>query len=114
MVKYTPKLGQITYYKRFYAAQVDERDCGVAALKMLLKYNVWGYSFAHLRELAKTNQDGTTALGIVQAAEALAFDTKPVQADMQLFDFEDVPYPFIAHVMNCFIFCRSVAKVRYP
>lgn len=100
MVKYTPKLGQITYYKRFYTAQVDERDCGVAALNMLLKYNGSDYSLAHLRELAKTNQDGTTALGIVRAAEALAFETKPVQADMQLFDLEDVPYPFIAHVLK--------------
>lgn len=87
-------------YKRYYTQQIDERDCGVAALNMLLKYNGSDYSLAHLRQLAKTNQEGTTALGIVRAAESLNFETRPIKTDMSLFDLEDVPYPFIAHVLK--------------
>lgn len=51
-----------------------------------------------MRELAKTNKEGTTALGIVKAADEMGFETRPVQADKMLFDMSDVPYPFIVHV----------------
>lgn len=64
MIKYNIKLGQAQYYKRYYTPQVDERDCGVAALNMLLQFNGSDYSLAHLRQLAKTDQEGTTALGL--------------------------------------------------
>ena len=33
------------------------------------------YSLAHLRELAKTTIDGTTALGLVKVAEEIGFET---------------------------------------
>lgn len=56
------------------------------------------YSLAHLRELAKTDKEGTTALGIVEAAKAMGFETRAVRADMSLFDEEEIPYPFIVHV----------------
>ncbi|GAN35530.1 ATP-binding component of an ABC superfamily peptide transporter [Lacticaseibacillus paracasei NRIC 1917] len=79
MIKYNLKLGQAQYYKRYYTPQVDERDCGVAALNMLLQFNGSDYSLAHLRQLAKTDQEGTTALGIVRAAQALHFETKAVK-----------------------------------
>lgn len=100
MIKYNIKLGQAQYYKRYYTPQVDERDCGVAALNMLLQFNGSDYSLAHLRQLAKTDQEGTTALGIVRAAQALHFETKAVKADMTLFDLDDVPYPFLVHVLK--------------
>lgn len=81
-----------------YTPQVDMRDCGVAALATVAKHFGSVFSIAHLRELAKTDREGTTALGLVKAAEALNFDTRVLQADMTLFDMDDVPYPFIAHV----------------
>ena len=52
MIKYNLKLGQAQYYKRYYTPQVDERDCGVAALNMLLQFNGSDYSLAHLRQLS--------------------------------------------------------------
>ncbi|KRO09292.1 leucocin a translocator [Paucilactobacillus hokkaidonensis] len=80
--------------------QVDERDCGVAALDMVLEAYHSDYSLASLRELAKTDMEGTTALGIVRAAEQIGFETQVVKADMSLFDLDDIPYPFIAHVIK--------------
>ena len=76
----------------------DARDCGVAALASIAKFYGSDFSLAHLRELAKTNKEGTTALGIVKAADEMGFETRPVQADKTLFDMSDVPYPFIVHV----------------
>ena len=80
----------MTSYKRTFIPQIDARDCGVAALASIAKFYGSDYSLAHLRELAKTNKEGTTALGIVKA--------RAIQADMSLFEMEDIPYPFIVHV----------------
>lgn len=85
-------------YKRTFVPQIDARDCGVAALASIAKFYGSDYSLAHLRELAKTNKEGTTALGIVKAAKEMGFETRAIQADMSLFDMDDVPYPFIVHV----------------
>ena len=88
----------MTSYKRTFVPQIDARDCGVAALASIAKFYGSDFSLAHLRELAKTNKEGTTALGIVKAADEMGFETRPVQADKTLFDMSDVPYPFIVHV----------------
>ena len=88
----------MTSYKRTFIPQIDARDCGVAALASIAKFYGSDYSLAHLRELAKTNKEGTTALGIVKAAQEMSFETRAIQADMSLFEIEDIPYPFIVHV----------------
>ena len=88
----------MTSYKRTFVTQIDARDCGVAALASIAKFYGSDYSLAHLRELAKTNKEGTTALGIVKAAKEMSFETRAIQADMSLFEMEDIPYPFIVHV----------------
>ena len=88
----------MTSYKRTFVPQIDARDCGVAALASIAKFYGSDFSLAHLRELAKTNKEGTTALGIVKTADEMGFETRPVQADKTLFDMSDVPYPFIVHV----------------
>lgn len=88
----------MTSYKRTFVPQIDARDCGVAALASIAKFYGSDYSLAHLRELAKTNKEGTTSLGIVKAAKEMSFETRAIQADMSLFEMEDIPYPFIVHV----------------
>ena len=88
----------MTSYKRTFVPQIDARDCGVAALASIAKFYGSDYSLAHLRELAKTNKEGTTALGIVKAAKEMGFETRAIQADISLFEMEDIPYPFIVHV----------------
>lgn len=88
-----------------YIPQIDERDCGVASLAMVLAHYKTHLSLARLRDIAKTDMEGTTALGIVKAANSLDFETMPIQADLSLFDKKDLPYPFIAHVIK---------KGKYP
>lgn len=81
-----------------YVSQIDMRDCGVAALASVAKHYGSHFSLAHLRELAKTNKEGTTALGIVEAAKKIGFETRAVKADIALFEMDDIPYPCIVHV----------------
>ncbi|AXN36288.1 peptide cleavage/export ABC transporter [Latilactobacillus sakei] len=86
--------------RKIYIPQVDEMDCGVAALAMILKHYGSSASLAYLRNEAKTDLEGTTALGLVKTAENLGFETKAIQADMSLFEVADLPFPFIAHVLK--------------
>ena len=88
------------FTKRHYRAQVDARDCGVAALAMIYGYYGSYYSLASLREMAKTTLRGTTAFGLVKVSEELGFETRALKADMSLFDMKGVIYPFIAHVIK--------------
>ncbi len=87
-------------FRRHYINQVDEADCGVAALAMILHNYGSKISLATLRKFTKTTTDGTTALGIVKAAEKLKMDVEAYQADTSLFDSKDVIYPFIAHLIK--------------
>ena len=86
--------------KCHYRPQVDQMDCGVASLAMVFGYYGSYYSLAHLRELAKTTMDGTTALGLVKVAEEIGFETRAIKADMTLFDLPDLTFPFVAHVLK--------------
>ncbi|WP_423216133.1 peptide cleavage/export ABC transporter [Streptococcus equinus] len=81
-----------------YVSQIDMRDCGAAALASVAKHYGSHFSLAHLRELAKTSKEGTTALGIVEAAKKIGFETRAIQANMELFEMPDIPYPCIVHV----------------
>ena len=86
--------------KNIYVPQVDEEDCGVASLAMILKNYGSDFSLAKLRTYTKTNNEGTTALGLKKAAEHFELDVKAIQADMSIFKMDDIPYPFIAHVIK--------------
>ncbi|MDR2976943.1 MAG: peptide cleavage/export ABC transporter [Streptococcaceae bacterium] len=88
------------FRKKYYTPQVDARDCGVAALSMILKYHGTSKSLASLRLLAGTTMEGTSALGVVKAATELGFEAKPIKADMSLFEMDGVPYPFIVNVIK--------------
>lgn len=83
-----------------YISQVDQRDCGVAALAMILKHYGSSYSLAYLRELAQTSREGTSALGLVEAAKQLGLETQAIRADLDLFKQGNLSYPFIVHVVK--------------
>lgn len=83
-----------------YVAQVDEADCGVASLAMILRNFGSIYPIAKLRDLARTTKQGTTALGLVKAANHLGLDVTPIEADLSLFDDPTIKYPLIAHVVK--------------
>lgn len=87
-------------YRSIYIPQIDETDCGAACLAMILKNYHSQVSIAHLRHIAKTNTEGTTALGLVKTAEKFDMDVQAVKADMSLFDMKDIQYPFIVHVVK--------------
>lgn len=88
------------FHHKNYRSQVDQMDCGVATLAMIFSTYGSYYSLVHLRELAKTNMEGTSAFGLVKVAKELGFETRAIRADMSLFDIADISYPFIVHVIK--------------
>lgn len=83
---------------KIYVQQLDESDCGAAALAMILKYFKSTIPISVIRRRAQTDKEGTTALGLIEAAHSFKLDTKAIKSDLSLFEINDLSVPFIAHV----------------
>jgi ABC-type bacteriocin/lantibiotic exporter with double-glycine peptidase domain len=66
-------------YKKRFLLQKDSSDCGVACMQNILRYYNIELSLEYLREISGTDINGTTVLGLYQAAEKLGFT--PVGAE---------------------------------
>lgn len=78
--------------------QHDEKDCGAACLATIIKARGKQLSIAQIREMAGTDLQGTSAYGLIKAAEQLGFTAKGVKGDQEAF-FSEFPLPAIAHVV---------------
>lgn len=63
--------------------QHDASDCGVACLLSLIQYYGGEMSLANLREISGTSKQGTTLLGLYQAALRVGFDAEGCEADIE-------------------------------
>ena len=80
-----------------FQLQHDQSDCGVACLLSLINYYGGDNSLEKLRELSGTNKQGTTLLGLYQAANQLGFEANGCKADMQaVIDHKE---PLILHIV---------------
>lgn len=76
--------------------QLDAIDCGVSCLRMVAKYYDRYFSIETLRELAYTDKEGVSLLGISDAAEQIGFKTLGAKIDFQKLE-NKVPLPAIAY-----------------
>lgn len=81
-----------------FTRQHDQSDCGVACLASAVKYFGGTIRLERLRELSGTTQEGTTLLGLHQAAEELGLDSGAYEADME--NLKDLGQPCILHVIK--------------
>lgn len=63
-----------------FILQHDQSDCGVACLLSLINYYEGTNTLETLRELSGTNTQGTTLLGLYQAATKIGFNTNGCEA----------------------------------
>ncbi|NFV14383.1 ABC transporter CbaT, partial [Clostridium sporogenes] len=61
--------------------QHDYKDCGVACLATICKQYGLKYPISKIRQIAGTDKEGTSAFGIIKAAEELGFTAKGVKAN---------------------------------
>jgi len=84
--------------RKTFVLQQDQADCGVACLLSVLKYHNSNSSLERLRELSGTDKQGTTLLGLYQAANELGFDAKGMKADIE--SISKIHEPIILHILK--------------
>lgn len=66
-----------------FILQKDQSDCGVACLLSLVRYYDGESSLEKLRQLSGTTIQGTTMLGLYQAATEIGFEAEGNEADIE-------------------------------
>ena len=79
--------------------QHDIKDCGVACLATIAKQYGLKVPISKIREIAGTDTQGTSAYGVIKAAETIGFTAKGVKASKPEDIFGEFPKPAIAHVI---------------
>jgi ATP-binding cassette subfamily B protein len=77
--------------------QRDITDCGAACLASVAAFYHLGIPVSRIRQMAGTDQKGTNAWGLIQAAEKLGFTAKGVRGGIDA--LPSIPCPAIAHVI---------------
>ncbi len=77
--------------------QRDITDCGAACIASVAAHFKMGVPVSKIRQMAGTDQKGTTAWGLIKAAEHLGFSAKGVKGGME--DIRTISLPVIAHVI---------------
>lgn len=77
--------------------QHDITDCGAACLASIAAHYHLQIPIARIRQYASTDKKGTNVLGLIEAAEKLAFEAKGVRGDFD--SLFKIPKPAIAHVV---------------
>ncbi|WP_426480842.1 peptidase domain-containing ABC transporter [Chryseobacterium sp. R2ACT005] len=83
--------------KKFpFYKQPDTKDCGPTCLRIVSKYYGKSISLQQIRSLSETTREGSSLLGLSDAAENLGFRSMGVQIDFNTLT-EEVSFPCIAH-----------------
>jgi ATP-binding cassette subfamily B protein len=87
------------HIERSFILQQGQSDCGVACLASVLVYYGGHSRLERLRELSGTDPQGTSLLGLYQAASQIGFDAEGMEADSVENLKTDVSGPVILHVL---------------
>ena len=76
--------------------QPDAKDCGPTCLRIVSKFYGKTIPLQQIRNLSETTREGSSLLGLSDAAESLGFKTLGVQVNFKTLQ-EEVPLPCIVH-----------------
>src|SRR3546814_2979813 len=82
---------------RIKVKQHDISDCGAACLASVAAWYRLKLPLARIRQYAATGPEGTTVLGMIQAARRLGFAAKGVKGKME--NLRKIPLPAIGHLI---------------
>lgn len=83
---------------RIFEAQHDESDCGVSCLLMIVNFFGGVSTREYLRQYSGTSIDGTTLLGLIQAADSIGLFSEAFEADLN--SLKQLKSPTILHVQK--------------
>lgn len=104
------------HLQQTFKQQLDQSDCGVACLLSLIQYYGGSNNLEKLRELSGTTKQGTTLLGLYQAANKLGFTAQGNEADVQaVINHKE---PLILHVvieerLQHYVICYGYEKDKF-
>jgi len=81
-----------------FVRQHDQADCGVACLASIINVHGGEASLESLRKISGTSKQGTTLLGLLQAAQQLGFDAEGLEAE-GVENLKELSEPAILHVI---------------
>lgn len=84
--------------QKTFTLQHDQSDCGIACLASIIKYHDGEASLEALRKTSGTSKQGTTLLGLLQAAQQHGFDAEGLEAD-GVENLKELSGPAILHVV---------------
>lgn len=84
-------MSKFPFYK-----QPDAKDCGPTCLRIVSKFFGKTIPLQQIRNLSETTREGSSLLGLSDAAESLGFKSLGVQIDFKTLQ-EEVPLPCIVH-----------------
>lgn len=76
--------------------QPDAKDCGPTCLRIISKYYSKSIPLQQIRDLSETTREGSSLLGLSEAAENMGLKSLGVQIDFKTLK-EEVPLPCIVH-----------------
>jgi len=105
----------LKHIEKTHTLQLDQSDCGVACLMSIIKLYQGNNTIEKIRELSGTNKQGTTMLGLYQAANKLGFTAEGCEADIQA--LIDHKQPVLLHVLienqlNHYIVCYKYDEIK--
>ncbi len=86
-------------FKRKLIKQEGFKDCGPTCLQMIIKHYKGNIDINELREMCKTNKDGTTAYHLIEAAKKCGFESYGCRIKLININKDNIILPCIAHVI---------------
>jgi ATP-binding cassette, subfamily C, bacteriocin exporter len=81
-----------------FIKQKDIKECGPISLLMIIKHYGGNMAINDLKEMTKTDKNGTTAFDIIESAKKIGFDAYGIKQNLH--DKEKIILPCIAHVIK--------------
>ena len=74
-----------------FEKQIGLKDCGVASLKMIIKYYGGDYPIENLRILTNTSKSGTNAYDLIEGAKKIGLDSAGYEVKLEEIDSKILP-----------------------
>ena len=103
-----------------FVLQHDQSDCGVACLLSLVQYYSGAHTLEELRSLSGTTVQGTTLLGLYQAANSIGFEAEGNEADIEVLKAYNAPLILhltmgnLEHYVVCYGFEKGIFIIGDP
>lgn len=103
-----------------FVLQHDQSDCGVACLLSLVQYYGGAHTLEELRSFSGTTVQGTTLLGLYQAANSIGFEAEGNEADIEVLKAYNAPLILhltmgnLEHYVVCYGFEKGIFIIGDP